>query len=329
MTASTAPTDALSALTPLLRVRPALESLCRFGAQWASPHEALAGGWAPFHLVARGACILDLAGTAPVRLAAGDIAVLPHGGAHVMRGATTPAGTRATARLDVRPNGAILVKSNGEAGEATELICGRLQFEPASENLVLAILPPVIVARGGPEAGATGEAVRLGQMLTAIRDELDRARPGAAAIAADLASALLVMVLRGHFERTPAESGLLGLLARRRTARAVTAMLTAPDRSWTLDELAGTAGAARATLVRAFRQTAGRSPLAVLTELRLELARHRLLAGTDSLAAVAAQVGYQSESAFSRAFQRRYGLRPGEVRRAGADPRGANPVSAR
>ena len=69
--------------------------------------------------------------------------------------------------------------------------------------------------------------------------------------------------------------------------------------------------------MRLFQKTAGMAPLAFLTELRLGLARHKLLAGTTTLAAIAAEVGYQSESTFSRAFQRRFGMRPSESR-AGA-----------
>jgi AraC-like DNA-binding protein len=60
------------------------------------------------------------------------------------------------------------------------------------------------------------------------------------------------------------------------------------------------------------------TPLAFLTELRLGLARQKLMAGTATLAAIAAEVGYQSESALSRAFQRRFGVRPGEARRSWA-----------
>ena len=106
-------------------------------------------------------------------------------------------------------------------------------------------------------------------------------------------------------------------VAQRQTARAVAAMLQAPDRAWTLDELARQAGASRATLVRIFQKTAGMAPLAFLAELRLGQARRKLLAGTTSQAEIAAEVGYQSESAFSRAFQRRYGMRPGEAQRGG------------
>lgn len=55
--------DTLSGLAPLLRVRPELQQVCRFGAQWASDHAAEAGRWAPFHFVTQGARVIDLSGT--------------------------------------------------------------------------------------------------------------------------------------------------------------------------------------------------------------------------------------------------------------------------
>ena len=306
--------DVLSGLAPLLRVRPELESLCRFGAQWASPHEISTGGWAPFHLVARGRCIIEVAGVPAIPLETGDVAVLPHGGAHTVRGATTPAGLAQTANLRLGHTGAIAVKTNVADEPETELVCGRLMFEQAHQNLVLATLPPVIVLRRRQDT----DCERLRVLMASIRDELDAARPGAAAIAADLARALLVMVLRTHLAREPAHPGLLALLGQPQSARTLAAMLEAPARDWTLDELAAQVGASRATLVRLFQKTAGMAPLAFLTELRLRLARQKLMAGTATLAAVAAEVGYQSESTFSRAFQRRFGVRPGEARRSGA-----------
>lgn len=68
-------------------------------------------------------------------------------------------------------------------------------------------------------------------------------------------------------------------------------------------------------LLRLLQKSAGLAPLAFLTERRLGLARRKLLAGNDTLAQIAAEIGYQSESAFSRVFQRRFGQRPGELRR--------------
>jgi AraC family transcriptional regulator, activator of mtrCDE len=131
-----------------------------------------------------------------------------------------------------------------------------------------------------------------------------------------LASAPFVMMLRAHFATSGASGGLLRLLGLRATARAVPAMLREPARPWTLDDLAARAATSRATLVRAFQAAAGCPPLAFLADLRLGLARRQLLRGRPA-AQVAAEVGYQSESALSRAMHRRHGIRPGEILRAG------------
>jgi transcriptional regulator GlxA family with amidase domain len=63
-----------------------------------------------------------------------------------------------------------------------------------------------------------------------------------------------------------------------------------------------------------FQRVAQRAPLEFLTELRLELASRKLRTTSLALADVAAEVGYQSESSFSRAFRRRFGRPPGALR---------------
>lgn len=307
--------DGLSLLAPLLRVRPELESLCRFGAQWWRPHDAVGGGWAPFHMVAAGVCYLDLPGHAPVTLNAGDIALLPHGGAHTVRGAATPANhvsALATASPLSEHNGVIDIKRAADGGTGTELICGQLRFDQAPDALVLSTLPSLIVVRGG-----CARTQRVGTLLMALHEELSQVLPGAVAVAGDLASAALVMVLREHFAANPADSALLRLLAHRQTARLVAALLADPARPWTLDEMADAAHTSRATLVRLFQREAGMAPLALLAELRLTLARQRLATTNDALIDVALDAGYQSESAFSRAFRRRFDMPPGEARRVG------------
>ena len=304
--------DALSSLAPLLRVRPVFDTLCRFGAQWAADHAPEPDGWVPFHLITSGHCVIDVPGAAPQKLATGDIVLLPHGGAHVMRGVDTAPGTTRTANLRRYSTSTISVKTNTDGAPAAELLCGRLQFELAQQNLVLAALPAIIVLRSSEGA----EMTRLQQMMVTIRDELVMAQPGAGAISIDLASALMVMVLRLHIARQNMASGLLRLLNQRQVARAVIAMIDAPDKAWTLDGLADRAGASRATLVRLFQKTAGVAPLEFLTDLRLNLARNKLAAGHQSMAEIAAAVGYQSESAFSRAFSRHFGVPPRDAREA-------------
>jgi AraC family transcriptional regulator, activator of mtrCDE len=130
----------------------------------------------------------------------------------------------------------------------------------------------------------------------------------------------MMLVLRSHFESGHENQGILALLGRRQTARALEGMLMELGRDWTLDELAERANTSRATLVRHFQTAVKMAPLAFLSELRFTFARHRLLAETMPLNRIAESVGYQSEAAFSRAYHRRFGIAPGADRKANIRP---------
>src|SRR5258707_301573 len=217
---------------------------------------------------------------------------------------------RIRAPIRIEFNNAVRIKTNTEDESDAELICGRLKFHAAPDNLIIAALPAAIVLRLGP-----GEPFhRMRMLVQAIDEELEAGRPGATAVAEDLASALFVMMLRGHFDQAACSNNLMKLLVSPPSARAVTAMLRAPALDWTLDELAAESHVSRATLVRIFRKAAGIAPHTFLAELRLGLAHQRLASTSVSLAQVAAAVGYESESAFARAFQRRFGISPGKLR---------------
>jgi AraC family transcriptional activator of mtrCDE len=308
--------DTLSGLAPLLRVRPELQFLCRFGPQWQCDHEAESGESARFHIVTNGTCVIELVGLGrSIPVSAGDVVVLPRGARHIVRGLTLPPGAMPSYRLEAFPDNDTTVRSNTALEPETELVCGRLRFEQAHHNLVLSVLPDAIVitTSDGPDAA------RMRRLIAAIKDEIESARAGVSAIATDLASALFVMVVRVHLEREHAGNGLLGLLAHRQAGRAVVAMLEDLGRPWTLDALAARAHASRASLVRMFQKLAHMPPLEFLAGLRLELARRKLAASSLALGEIAAEIGYQSESAFSRAFRRRFGIPPGAARTNAAE----------
>jgi len=305
--------DVVAGLAPFLRVRPELQLICRFGAQWTVDHGPEEGEWAPFHIVTRGACRLDVSGAQHI-LRAGDVAVLPHGDPHILQALT--GGAASEMRIERRLGSGVSIRTNLADGEVTEasdtqLICGRLRFEQVRNNMVLAALPPVVVI----SADAGEDAKRAQSLVVAMTVELQADRLGAGAIAVDLASALMMIVLRAHFESHATAPGILALLANPQTGRVVAAMFKDLLRPWTLDELATTAHTSRATLVRLFRRQAGVAPLAFLAELRLDLARRRVRFETTALAEIAADAGYQSQSAFHRAFHRRYGVAPGSLRK--------------
>jgi AraC-like DNA-binding protein len=88
-----------------------------------------------------------------------------------------------------------------------------------------------------------------------------------------------------------------------------------PAHAWTLDELARTAGSSRSVLAERFQQLVGSSPMQYLTQWRMLLASNLLCRSNAPLASIAQEVGYQTDTAFSRAFRREFGAPPAAWRR--------------
>ena len=65
-----------------------------------------------------------------------------------------------------------------------------------------------------------------------------------------------------------------------------------------------------------FKEAFGRTIFAYLTARRLEAAQACLRGGQAPLKVVAARLGYASVSHFSQAFTRKFGYRPGRIRRS-------------
>ncbi len=86
-----------------------------------------------------------------------------------------------------------------------------------------------------------------------------------------------------------------------------------PGEPWTMELLAREVSVSRATLARRFAHLVGETPPEYLTRSRMDLAGQRLRDTDDTVAAIAAAVGYRSEYSFSRAFKRHRGLAPWPV----------------
>ena len=83
-----------------------------------------------------------------------------------------------------------------------------------------------------------------------------------------------------------------------------------------LDDLAREAGMDRYRFLRAFRRSAGHTPMRELRLLRLEKAKLLLLTTDLPLKAIAPEVGAGDEYQLSRLFRRELGMPPGELRRS-------------
>jgi AraC-like DNA-binding protein len=72
----------------------------------------------------------------------------------------------------------------------------------------------------------------------------------------------------------------------------------------------------RSAFAERFTRLVGETPLGYLTRWRLQKAARRILDGDAPLGAIARAVGYETESAFGKAFRRHLGTSPGEYRKA-------------
>ena len=126
---------------------------------------------------------------------------------------------------------------------------------------------------------------------------------------------VLAEVLRIHLSSAPAaDRGWLAALRDPVLAPALAELHRAPERRWTVADLASEANVSKSVLDERFRKVLGRSPIRYLTDWRLHIAKE-LLATTDlGVATVARRVGYDADEAFSRAFKRAFGLAPAHWR---------------
>lgn len=195
----------------------------------------------------------------------------------------------------------------GPAGE-TALIVGAYRASGRRHERLLRALPPVLVVSDDVEVCAWMESVAADAA----------ARPaGAQALMDRLLDWALVCTLRDWFEKEAAEApGWYRGPADPVVGPALEAMHREPAAGWTVASLASRAGVSRALFARRFTEVMGRSPLAYLTECRMDDAEELLSDGTLTVAQVAKAVGYADAFGFSAAFKRHRGMRPSEFRAA-------------
>ncbi|MGV9499312.1 AraC family transcriptional regulator [Streptomyces sp. NPDC003642] len=205
-----------------------------------------------------------------------------------------------------------------DSDETTALIVGAYRASGHRHERLLRALPPLLVVEEDAEVCAWLE--------TAAADAA-RHSAGSQALMDRLLDWALVCTLRSWFDQAGADapSWYRGL-ADPVLAPALEAFHDRPAQAWTVASLAARSGVSRALFAKRFTRLMGRSPLAYLTECRLDEAA-ALLTDTDlSIARVAKAVGYADAFGFSAAFKRHKGLSPSAFRRGSSPDAGARGV---
>jgi AraC-like DNA-binding protein len=196
------------------------------------------------------------------------------------------------------------------------VIGGHVAIDDARQDLLLDVLPPLVHV-----GAAAPQAPTLGWLLDQVVRDSQIVQSGSAVTAALLAQLLFVQSLRATLSVPGSETrGWLRALADERLAPALQMIHADPARKWTLADLARGVAMSRTAFAVKFRYVAGVAPLTYLFNWRMRLAESSLRKSDVSVAQVAQQVGYTSESAFSNAFKRATGTSPKRFRDGFATP---------
>lgn len=322
-------TEAPQELTETPLLQPALEQLRLEGAiffrseltepfAFESTPLALADSLHPgaerlilFHIVASGSCWVSVTDGERYRASQGDVIVLPYADEYTI-GGDAPAECASILALVAPPPWDVMpVIRHGGGGARTDLVCGYLYSEDPLFDPGMQALPPVFVVR--PPAGALANWVQASVAYSA--EHLAPSNESESPISTRLPELVLIEVLRVHLSTAPAaDHGWIAALRDPVLAPALSLLHGAPDRGWTVGELAAEAAVSRSLLDERFRRVLGRPPIRYLREWRMHLAE-TLLATTDlGVAGIARRVGYRSEEAFSRAFKRGHAISPSHWR---------------
>jgi AraC-like DNA-binding protein len=257
---------------------------------------------AGFHAVIRGTCWLRTE-TRNLELHEGDVALLPHGWRHVL------ADSRTRPALPYRETIA-RQRAALRAGSSTLVICGAYGLAPQEPSSLFRQLPPIVHISAAAAGGEVADVVQR------IAHEASGQQLGSEAATSRLVDLLLIYVLRAWLTTEhEATHGWLTALRDPAVAKALASLHENVARSWDLGQLARQAGVSRATLTRRFAALVGVAPLTYLTGWRMTVAARLLRETDDSMASVAASIGYESEFAFSRAFKRVRGISPASYRK--------------
>ncbi|HEY0234863.1 MAG TPA: AraC family transcriptional regulator [Afipia sp.] len=205
-----------------------------------------------------------------------------------------------------------LTHEYGGNGAVTELVSGRFYFDAAAAEPLLSLLPIISLVK---LAEARGPLMRATLELVGLETKLDGM--GAGLVVKHLINALFVQALRAWCDTEGHAPGWLAGLRDARVSRALEALHADIASPWTIAELAQHAGMSRSSFAAMFKSVLGETPIEYLTRWRIYRAKLLLKQGT-AISDVARRVGYETDAALNRAFNRIEGIGPGAWRRANA-----------
>jgi len=253
------------------------------------------------HVIVSGTCWLIREGEEPVALAPGDVVLSSAGGEHGL--------SPVPCALDDLPP--VLVAAPTGQAVAFEFLTCCYVLERGQAPQYLRALPDFMVVSLDYD-----RQPEMRTLVDLLRADVSGAAMGRGATTPALLDLILVHALRQWHEKHsaagwPATDDAV-------VAAALHKIHADPRRVWSVGELSAAVGMNRTTFTKRFTTAVGQPPTSYMTSVRLGRGARLLQASEAPLATIAREVGYATEAAFSDAFRREYGLRPGRFRRDAA-----------
>ena len=199
----------------------------------------------------------------------------------------------------------------GGGGAATTVVTGSFRMSEFEAALISTILPRYLHLRLEQNRSHAFQSVL--DLLAA-----ETAQPGMASsrLISCLYESMFVYAIRAYASSSAAPpKGWLAAMSDIHLSKAIGAMHSGIDRSWSVASLAREARMSRSAFALKFKTVLGQTPLEYLTQWRMYRASGMIRSNYASFGEVASAVGYGSESSFSRVFRREMGAAPREYRR--------------
>jgi AraC-like DNA-binding protein len=264
-----------------------------------------------FHYVVAGRLLLEVDDQPPIELHSDAIVLLPRNEPHTLASQSGLRPISAGRLMQTDPGGGLARIRYGGGGQTTHIVCGFVGTD-ARHDPLLDSLPSTLVLdlAGRPACEWIATSFRYAAA------EFAAVRAGSVTVLAKLSELMLVEAVRCYLDALPADRrGWLAGLRDPVVGRALALIHTQLARAWTAADLAREVSMSRSAFADRFTTLLGVPPMTYLAAWRMQVAAQRLREGHRSVAQVGADVGYQSEAAFARAFKREYSMSPAQWRR--------------
>lgn len=266
------------------------------------------------YLVVEGSCLLRVESGRGAVLAAGDLALIPGGRAHLVASGEVEAGVPLSEVRGAAPArcGQPVVLGDRRQARTCRAICGRLTFADALLHPLLHAAPDLLLISGHDR----GLHLILDDIVRLIERRMAGGEVTPAESMSRLSEVLFIEALRTGLAQAGDLARLVATVHDRQVSRARALIHEDLGAPWTVERLAKAVCMSRSRFARRFRDLVGVGPMTYVAEQRLQQALRLLQLQNAPVKVVAGAVGFRSPASFTRAFAERFGYPPSRLERA-------------